>query len=423
MVLVALLLFVLLPVAIATTFQPYPRHPSTKTINCDHFLDNDVSETMESDERVRMYDPIEQNLPMDCLSIITRFPYRTKPRSDYEGNFPIAYVRIVFTDYYYLETIFRATYEPQNYYCYFVDSSSNELFHKRINALASCFPNVVVSNVELDLDSNGTNTNAAVIACLEELVKFKDWKYVIMQQNHDVPIKTNREIVDIFKILNGANDIGCTPPTVHIPEADWSMKGMQFFKNKTLNKTIKPNDVYPTKAAMQASVSREAVEYILNELDLSTFLETLSEIYYASDEYLWATLSCNDNFELPGGFTRECFPHGNSFTRTSVWTDTKNVYKCKSKQSRHDICIYGLEDIYKFAVSHDIFANKIMPDFDFGALECTIERLYNRSNGLMYPREGLDLQYYENLSQVRYMASRIANGGIRPDNGTFICGP
>ncbi|GMS90901.1 hypothetical protein PENTCL1PPCAC_13076, partial [Pristionchus entomophagus] len=38
-------------------------------------------------------------------------------------------------------------------------------------------------------------------------IRGKNWKYIIYQQNHDIIIKTNAEIGQIFETMGGANDI------------------------------------------------------------------------------------------------------------------------------------------------------------------------------------------------------------------------
>jgi hypothetical protein len=40
-----------------------------------------------------------------------------------------------------------ANYAPQNQYCYAIDEKADPLFHSRIRALSSCFPNVQVNKI------------------------------------------------------------------------------------------------------------------------------------------------------------------------------------------------------------------------------------------------------------------------------------
>uniref|UniRef100_A0A914I421 Uncharacterized protein n=1 Tax=Globodera rostochiensis TaxID=31243 RepID=A0A914I421_GLORO len=74
--------------------------------------------------------------------------------------------------------------------------------------LSEYLPNVVVSTREWIFDSSGHNITQALLNCLRLLtVPEKRWEYVALLQNHDVAIKTNQEMVQIYRWLNGANDV------------------------------------------------------------------------------------------------------------------------------------------------------------------------------------------------------------------------
>jgi len=47
----------------------------------------------------------------------------------------------------------------------------------------------------------------AHLSCFKELIKKeRNWEYLVTLQNHDIQIKTNQEMVQIFKWLDGACD-------------------------------------------------------------------------------------------------------------------------------------------------------------------------------------------------------------------------
>jgi hypothetical protein len=63
----------------------------------------------------------------------------------------------------------------------------------------------------------------------------KRWRYLLVLQNHDVQMRTNEELVQIFKWMNGANDMairnvgfieGFLNQTV-----DWTFDGLRLIKN------------------------------------------------------------------------------------------------------------------------------------------------------------------------------------------------
>lgn len=51
------------------------------------------------------------------------------------------------------------------------------------------------------------------MSCLSLLDRLpSSWEYVQIHSGHDVPLKTNAEMVRIFKILNGSNDVEFVAP-------------------------------------------------------------------------------------------------------------------------------------------------------------------------------------------------------------------
>lgn len=86
--------------------------------------------------------------------------------------------------------LLASEYSPNNVYCYALDSASSTLFHKQMRALADCFPNVMLTDKEFDMDSEGKNMDKSLWECLKVLSKFK-WKYVIFLQVKNFDILNN----------------------------------------------------------------------------------------------------------------------------------------------------------------------------------------------------------------------------------------
>jgi hypothetical protein len=181
--------------------------------------------------RVTLSDPNDaKDFPMDCVSIKSRNYFPTRNSTDY----PYAITRNVYKDYVFLERDLAAQYSPLNWYCFAIDAKTPEIFKKRLRQLASCFPNVLVPEKELRMDSYGHNQIASLMECLNLLTKpQRNWNYVVVLQNHDIPLRTPREIAQIMKWLNGANDL----ETTHADKGriqwkmDWSFTALRLFKN------------------------------------------------------------------------------------------------------------------------------------------------------------------------------------------------
>jgi hypothetical protein len=149
---------------------------------------------------------------------------------------------------------------------------------------------------------------------------------------------------------------------------------------------------------------------MLNELDLS---ELLRRIEYGSnfglDEILVPTLHASDALQAPGGFTHVCIDKDvpvEHVTRMSLWVYRRD-YDCLSGHVRHAICVLGMEDLgRRLPKLPHLFVNKMMPDFDFRAILCWYEHLFNRTHmpecRVEEPSCGLDENYYRNLPHVRF---------------------
>uniref|UniRef100_A0A914NHB8 Uncharacterized protein n=1 Tax=Meloidogyne incognita TaxID=6306 RepID=A0A914NHB8_MELIC len=178
-------------------------------------------------------------------------------------------------------------YAPHNVYCYSLDRKADKKFKERIRALSRCFSkNVFVSDEEYNVYSSGKNVSRSHLACLEKLNKRKeDWKYVVLLQNHDLPLRTNAELVRIFKAYNGTNDIATkniVPNTV-VKSLDWSLKGLRLYRNEN---AYPPNikQLNHTKSLNLIVLSRAAVNFTLKQLNVYPFIDQLEKSRYGMDE-------------------------------------------------------------------------------------------------------------------------------------------
>uniref|UniRef100_A0A7E4VYS2 PH domain-containing protein n=1 Tax=Panagrellus redivivus TaxID=6233 RepID=A0A7E4VYS2_PANRE len=292
-------------------------------------------------------------------------------------------------------------YAPQNSYCYSIDSDADERFKSWMHALSNCFDNVFIAPKEFSLNSDGHDMDLAHLACLEILRKDKSWKYVALLQNHDAVIKTNAELVQIYTWFNGTNDVGTEQMTPHLYDTnlDWSFQALKLFKDSSRN--INQNISF-TKGFNQCSLSRAAVDYIFDELNLTNLVTNINTDTYGVDEILVSTLNSDDNIGLPGGFTRKCLgskANVNTLTRHQYWKSATR--KCPSGEARHSICLIGVEFLSEIEKWPAMFANKVYPKFDFGGYECMRERLFNRT---FYPDFALPKEIF---NETTY-ASRVA---------------
>lgn len=133
--------------------------------------------------------------------------YILKYLTEEEKNFPIAYSIMIYKDPGQVERLLRAIYRPQNNYCLHVDKKSKAEIHEVMKSIASCFSNVFLIQNPVNVSWGGYTVLEPSILCLQELSKYKKWKYYINLSGQEFPIRTNFELVQIFKLYNGSSDV------------------------------------------------------------------------------------------------------------------------------------------------------------------------------------------------------------------------
>ncbi|KAI1701182.1 core-2/I-Branching enzyme domain-containing protein [Ditylenchus destructor] len=403
--------------ASAEHLETFHHPPITSSLNCTAILEGVNGHTESENHRISYND--EKMLPVDCDSIRKRNYFPSSPASKEEENFPIAYARTIFKDYVYIESELAATYVPQNWYCFAMDAKSDELFHSRIRALASCFPNILVTKKEWVMDSSGHNTTNSFLECMKDLSKPEiNWNYVITLQNHDIALKTNEEIVQIFKWFDGANDSEIDEAAEDAYTLDWGFEHLKLLRNAKHIKRGHPRRLQLSKSVVTTSFSRATVEFIVNELDLTITIKQLDSLSYGVDEIAFPTLLTTDAIDIPAGYTHACLDKGitsEHITRFAVW----DKEQCDSKYMRHLSCVFGVEDLrVHFVNSPYLFANKVMPEFDIGAISCWHEEIFNRTY-LERGKQRLHERIYTQLPLVRYHAEKRKYGFV--DISKFDC--
>ncbi|XDV52759.1 hypothetical protein PO909_021426 [Leuciscus waleckii] len=251
------------------------------------------------------------NETKDCPSYIRDRGFLMLSLSKEERDFPIAYSIVIHEK---IEMFERR---------------SPEIFKEAVSAIASCLTNVFVSRVQADVN------------CMQDLLKSPvQWRYLLNTCGTDFPIKTNAEMVQILKQLNGKNSM--ESETVESKNWRW-----QFHHNVT-NSVIR-TDVRKSPPPIQSPmfsgnayfvVSREFVDHIIKSKEIQDFMEWEKDTY-SPDEHMWATLQRMPS--VPG-------------------SNPPNI-----KQA---VCIYGAGDLKWIVRQHHLLANKFDPEVDDVAIKC-----------------------------------------------------
>ncbi|VDK55351.1 unnamed protein product, partial [Anisakis simplex] len=388
----------------------------------------------------------DEKIVVSCDAVYSRGYYSNSTDDD----FSIAFVRVVYKDYHLQELMFNLMYSPINTYCYSIDKKATKIFHEQMQNLSKCFSNVYISMDEYNVDSAGRNIDRSYLDCLKIVRKLPDWKYAIVLQsirqrcedrsssssflsennstsyiqNHDIPLKTNREMIMILKALNGSNNIELVPPfQSRIPKFDdWSFRALSLFRgpgrellqnSRSSSRAIRKhsrhaNDLSESKendnrtlnigkGSTGAALSRSFVEFVVDKLNLTTLLQRFDTVGLGCDEMLLPSLNSEDALDAPGGYTRKCLHANVSFiTRYVVWVWSR--LPCYSRRFRHYVCIFGIGDLKHLRESRYLFGNKMMPEIDYGVISCWAKELHHRI--IQQQNHTVDLNYYSNLRTV-----------------------
>ena len=102
----------------------------------------------------------------------------------------------------------RLIYRSHNVYCIHADAKSSTAVRRAIRAIASCFSNVFVASKSVDIHWGEFSLLEAELICLRELFERSvQWRYYVNVMGREFPLRTNRELVKIFKAYNGSNDV------------------------------------------------------------------------------------------------------------------------------------------------------------------------------------------------------------------------
>ncbi|XP_051739254.1 beta-1,3-galactosyl-O-glycosyl-glycoprotein beta-1,6-N-acetylglucosaminyltransferase 3-like isoform X1 [Ctenopharyngodon idella] len=317
------------------------------------------------------------NATKDCPSYIQDRGFLTVSLSKEEKDFPIAYSMVIHEKIEMFERLLRAIYTPDNVYCVHVDQRSPEIFKEAVRAIASCLTNVFVASKLENVIYASWSRVQADINCMQDLLKSPvQWRYLLNTCGTDFPIKTNAEIVESLKHLNGRNSM--ESEVVESKNGRW-----QYHHNVTnvVTRTDVKKSPPPIQSPMFSGnayfvVSREFVEHIFKTKEIQEFMEWEKDTY-SPDEHMWATLQRMPS--VPGSN-----PPNRKFDQSDMnaiahlvkWSyhegDLKKgaPYPPCTGMHRRAVCVYGAGDLKWIVRQHHLLANKFDPEVNDVAIRC-----------------------------------------------------
>ncbi|KAK2150091.1 hypothetical protein LSH36_424g02095 [Paralvinella palmiformis] len=326
----------------------------------------------------------------NCSSYVAEAGYITRVLSEAEADFPLAFGIRLHDRAVQAEKLLRTIYRPNNIYCIYVDAKSNRSTYEAMRSVASCLPNVFIAS-KLDRYVYATfSPIKADLQCMRDaLARGASWKYFLNLAGSEFPLKTNREIVEILKTLNGSNDIEQYPFPTHYYHRFWwrhLVIGDTLVNTSELKEAFHPN-VSLQKGCSYNSFSRPFVEWLFRDEVARRFINWTKDMD-SPDELVWATLNHLPN--TPGGYDVMVTQVAKTFLSREVIWDSSAAY-CHGSKMVRGICILSVGDLQWLSNRWEMFANKFDIYFDHYALDCLEEALRNRT---LNPAPDRDINWY-----------------------------
>ncbi|XP_076982758.1 beta-1,3-galactosyl-O-glycosyl-glycoprotein beta-1,6-N-acetylglucosaminyltransferase 3 [Tamandua tetradactyla] len=369
--------------------------PAKRTINCSGIIRGDqealIQARLDNLETKKKREPFTDadylNLTRDCEHFKAKRKFIQFPLSKEESDFPIAYSMVVHEKIENFERLLRAVYAPQNIYCIHVDEKSPETFKEAIKSIISCFPNVFMASKLVQVVYASWSRVQADLNCMEDLLQSSvPWKYFLNTCGTDFPLKTNAEMVQALKMLNGKNSMESEIPTEY-KKNRWKY---HYEMTDTLYRTSKQKDPPPHNLRMFTGnayivASRNFIQHVLENPKSQQLIEWVKDTY-SPDEHLWATLQRAP--WMPGSVpyhSKYDISDLAAIARLVKWQGHEgNISEgapyapCTGIHQRA-ICIYGIGDLHWMLQNHHLLANKFDPRVDDNALQCLEEYLRHKA--------------------------------------------
>ncbi|KAK0404915.1 hypothetical protein QR680_017696 [Steinernema hermaphroditum] len=339
-----------------------------------------------------------------CETIKSMFSFAERPLSREEALYPLAYGMLLYHNSVQILYLLSAIYQPQNQFCIAIDSKASMAFKREMKIIASCFPNIHIIYVP-PISWCGYSVTKGVLACLDSLTKLKaEWNYYQYLSGTDLPLKTNLEMVRIFKALNGSFN-----------------SGISDFPGYRIRTQTRWAPLPLFKSSLSATFTRASATYFFSHRKTAELVVYLSKTE-CSDESLWTTLAGNPEYlQVPGGFNARLFrkkllaifdtleyyrgrtrfglyrPEKYYISRFQTWfTDRRPCYGKLVQLS----CVYGLRDLPGLLARPELVAHKFYMDYQTATFFCVYEAVRRRT---LDPNREFNAKEYGMLPGPRMM--------------------
>ena len=314
--------------------------------------------------------------------------------SQKEKDFPLAFVLLfhykpgIIQQYF---RLLRFLYRPQNVFCIHIDAKAPEWWVSKINQFASFFPNILLAHNPVQVKYSTVSILDAHLKCFEELHESSlKWKYAINLHSTELPLVTNREIVETLEQTKGKNLISTGMRIKDLPTNSIDRQRVLFkcaWNGHTCKITSHPKrpppftfDLYKGADSANGAMTPDFVRFILTERRAKALRHFLEDVRSAV-ELFFNTL--NQLPDAPGGSADPTQNHTLPPVTVRLWKSLHPQNMCTAQKFIHRVCITDVGDLPALkAASMEkkwMFYNKYTIDFDHVVMDCIENLLVHRN--------------------------------------------
>ena len=361
--------------------------------SCQRLFDGDKNETQRIRQYLKSWIPPNDSETIESIKecrCIRRDFMNKFYISETERNFPLAFQMLI----YYQQNLLlqhirllKYLYRPHNIYCIHIDKKSPKWWTDGLRQFTKCFNNIFISTKQVHIVYGSVSILDAHLSCLKDLVNVTaDWRYVITLNSPEIPLVTNKEMVDTLIKMNGTNIM-----TVY--EDVFTEKGNAYewlwhkqivdkeYQIMYIRSQLGPIPynltVYKSAESVNNAMSREFVKFIVTDKRALALRKRL-EYVNAAEEFFFATLyklkdAPGNHYTLKKHVTKP-------IVSRAFWNIYPKKTECIEKYFIHDICILSVSDLpYLKKVSNTWFFNKYRIDYDHVVMDCMEELLLKKN--------------------------------------------
>ena len=336
----------------------------------------------------------------NCSQVLHEF-YDNFYVSEKERLFPIAFTLVVHTNAQQTLRFLKAIYRSQNTYCIHPDLNSGQEFVDTFRRVSKCLPNVFVTSVIRKVDYRNTRTILeAQLSCLRDLEaqRRRKWKYVINLCSRELPLQTNRFIVEALSSMNGTSVLKAVQIDTHTLQNRFGGVRHSVASKAVCEDTnvecveknedfLKDNSIKLYKSMAYNALSFEFVRYLLHNATMQQLTQWMVQHCLVPEEHLYATA-----YMMPGASGGFSESHNLPRVSKSLWKHYSNSHyyskgESCSGRSVHQVCILSTADLpYIQNVVHwgVWFLNKYFMEEDHVVMDCVEELLVTANKQEFY---------------------------------------